>query len=1262
MLKAKGLYTFQNYLSFIPEGSLLDATNVVIDRDGIIEPRRGITQYGTVGVGTASVPKQMLTYKNQVLVHHDDVLAYDNGTGTFTDYVYPSSNDSVPTIEELDAGLRLKYIESNGNLYVTNSIGVVKLASDSSDLSTAKLTFAGGINALDGSATINYSAPGWFTGLSMVAYRIVWGTTDINSNEILGAPSSRIVVTNFDTSSATTDVTFTVPSTITTDYFYQIYRTGLITQATVALLNDSDPGDEMQLVYEAPVTSVDIAAKSITIHDIAPESFRQGGTYLYTNPVTGNGILQAYYPPPLCKDIALYKGSAFYANTRAQESLALSMIGVGNLGTGFITNYIEGSPVTITSPSHGLTNGQQIAIVGTGNSSIDGIWFVRNATTNTFQLSATASGPLLNIAGSSTVTVNASWYSSYITITDGTTTNQYFFVGRPQITNITFDTAANTADGSSFKIYAASSGVTPIPTVNENSYEVWFSKTSTTMAPATPGYVDIQVDLTETYSQQLLSFSTVPTIGSVTYGWGTGTATVNSSATASTLQTALQTISGLGSVTVTGSYSLGFTVTFVGVHNNANLIVTQTNTLETVATPVIITIAQTVAYSSPVPFGTNIANYVLTTILNATNDFLIDENDPILTFTTANSGTSTDAIVGSPSPGGAFAISTIQEGQGADPSKNYALLSTYVSAAQSIDATARSLVSIINQNSSEIVYAYYLSGPTDVPGLMNFQRRDTSDVAFSITANNASTGALFNPDLTTAATSTADQNLNRVYFSVFQQPENVPLVNFLDIGPKDKAILRIIPLRDSLFVFKQDAIYRLTGDVAPNFTVILFDNSVHMIAPDSGAVLNNQVYALTDGGVATVTETGVGIISRPIENYIKNTTTFNYPNFTTADFGVSYETERSYYLFMVTNTTDTYATQCFRYNTFTQCWTRWDKPQNCAVLNPFNNLMFFGSPTQNLIEVERKTLTRSDYADNIISLEIPANAVVNATTLQLSSTSLLKPGDALVQTQYVTINQYNMLLIKLDSDPHIDTPVFDTDYVSTLTMISGDNLTDKMIDLVAKLNADPGTSGGYVFSGSSDFATIQTEYNTMITHLNSDPKLKFKNYQSSSGTIKFEIPIDSIANNSGLITTDNVPAIMVGPIIAFKSIISNVVWAPNVGSDPSLLKQFDEATILFEQSDFRGGIASYASDLSPGFESITFNMDDNGTWGGSIWGANNWGGSGTSVPFRTYVPRQKQRCRYILCQLNLHDAFYNPAILGISFSYQVSSDRAYRGK
>jgi hypothetical protein len=58
--------------------------------------------------------------------------------------------------------------------------------------------------------------------------------------------------------SANAEVSFTVPSTLTTEYFYQLYRSSS-TQTPLGFdLSEVDPGDELNLVYEAPITEADI--------------------------------------------------------------------------------------------------------------------------------------------------------------------------------------------------------------------------------------------------------------------------------------------------------------------------------------------------------------------------------------------------------------------------------------------------------------------------------------------------------------------------------------------------------------------------------------------------------------------------------------------------------------------------------------------------------------------------------------------------------------------------------------------------------------------------------------------------------------------------------------------------------------------------------------------------------------------------------------------------------------------------------------------
>jgi hypothetical protein len=111
--------------------------------------------------------------------------------------------------------------------------------------------------------------------------------------------------------SANAKASFTVPSSLTPDYFYQIYRSESVQAPLGFDVSEIDPGDELNLVYEAGLTAADIIAGVVEIEDVTPESFRANGTPLYTNALSGQGILQANDRPPIAKDIALFKNSTF---------------------------------------------------------------------------------------------------------------------------------------------------------------------------------------------------------------------------------------------------------------------------------------------------------------------------------------------------------------------------------------------------------------------------------------------------------------------------------------------------------------------------------------------------------------------------------------------------------------------------------------------------------------------------------------------------------------------------------------------------------------------------------------------------------------------------------------------------------------------------------------------------------------------------------------------------------------------------------------
>ena len=1153
MIKAKGLFTFDNELGS-PEGSLDQAENAVIDRNDVIEPRRGFSLYGTSFDSGLDRAKQVFSYKGRILRHYYDntssqnSLQFDsNGLGIFQSFdgIYDDANPDV----------RIKGIESNGNFYFTTNSGIKKIsASSAASFSTSPdyITNAGGVKALNVEGSVSYALAGFFEPESSVAYRIVFGITDENSNVILGSPSARLILYNTNlTESATTLLSFNLPAEITENHFYQIYRTS---QAPVSV----DPGEEFRLVLEEYITPSELTAGEVTLTDIVPDTFRDSGANLYTNPITGEGIANSNERPPLAEDIALFKGSIFFANTKTRHKKDVN---------------------------------------------------------------------LLSVLGLTTLT-------SSISITNAITSRTYTFVGETEVTQI--DTVGSTPGGVLGSYFLINSSR------NRRKYYVFLDdSTSPQPTPTNPdmaGRIQINVDLT-------------------------------------------------GLVTAAD-------------------------------------IAQ-----------------AITTAITAVPDFSVTYT-PLSTVLVINhlyNGNVTDAVDGTDATG--FSISVITQGDGEDSALNHINLSNHPSPSLAIDETARSLVNIVNSDALSPAYAYYMSGVNDVPGLILFESKSSSDESFHFTASDTTTGEQFTPTLPTSGSTVISSNEsipNRLYFSKYRKPEAVPIISFFDLGPKDKKILRIVSLRDSLFVFKEDGVYRVSGSTAPNFSESLFDSSAILIAPDAIGILNNQIYALTSLGVVSISDTGVSVMSRPIEDKILRLQSQSYVNFRSASFAVGYESDKSLLLWTVTNPSDTTATICYRFNVFTNAWTEWTIAKTCGVVNDADDKLYLGASDVNYIEKERKNFDRTDSSDRQYDLLINSGSITqsNPTLISLSSGANAHIGDVLVQTLYLTPYEFNQTLKSLDKDIN----VLDNDFYSTLSIVPGDNLTIKMSQLVNKLNlsdpsiithtfapvdVDPLTntisisahgftnssiiyfstdtalpaglvvntkyyvvnssindfqvslvSGGapiditgtgvgthtvtdaFNFSGTSDFSLIQTQYNNVIEVLNIKG---FKPiYRMSTGTKEYEYLIIDKIRNSNKVIVDIVPFIVQGPITLFDAIKFKITYKPQTFGDSEIYKQIGEAKVMVERDTFTSIDLSYASDISPNFEPATFDGSGIGNWGRFNWGNQTWGGEGFSAPIRTYIPLEKQRCRFLRTRIEHNYARRSFKVLGLDFVPRGYSKTAYK--
>lgn len=337
------------------------------------------------------------------------------------------------------------------------------------------------------------------------------------------------------------------------------------------------------------------------------------------------------------------------------------------------------------------------------------------------------------------------------------------------------------------------------------------------------------------------------------------------------------------------------------------------------------------------------------------------------------------------------------------------------SAALDIAGTAKSLINVINRyTSNTLVYAYYISSVDDLPGKILIEERGTGGSAFNTQVSRATA---WSPEgLDVAQASSNDDWDNGLFYSKPGQPESVPILNYQRIGSANDPILRIKALRDSLFVFKKtEGIYRITGDSAP-FKVDLFDSSVRLLAPETLAVLNNQIFGLFDQGVGTVSETGVNIVSRPIEKTILELQGAALAQVKSLSWAVSYESDRKYILNVPANSAATYTTQAYVYNHATEAWTRWLISKSCGLARPSDDMLYVGDALLNRVSVERKSYTYRDHVDEPLSRSIVSISGLNLT---LDDTTDLAVGDVMYSssTVFAVITAVSGLVVTVGYDP-----------------------------------------------------------------------------------------------------------------------------------------------------------------------------------------------------------------------------------------------------
>lgn len=407
--------------------------------------------------------------------------------------------------------------------------------------------------------------------------------------------------------------------------------------------------------------------------------------------------------------------------------------------------------------------------------------------------------------------------------------------------------------------------------------------------------------------------------------------------------------------------------------------------------------------------------------------------------------------------------------------------------------TKQSLIHVLNRFAQDIVYAFDATDSASIaslPGDFYLQEQGIGGGPFDVFSSRTTcwTPVL---DPTVGVPSASGGGKGMGFCSKFQQPEAVPLANTINVGNPNFEWRRCLPLRNSIIVLKADGLFQLTGTTFP-FTVTTLDTGTILTAPESPAVMNNQVFAYTNQGVVGITETGPGILSRPIENILQRISSYLYVQFPQKTFGTSYETDRKYLLSTISQDDDfVKATIQYVYDTITESWTTYHYPVavNDILESPVEHRLYVASadPTYPYIFQERKSFTRLDFAD----IEWPTMITAfNGLTVTVSDTSKARVGWSLAQlvvddsgnpTQVLNISVITAII---DATTLTVTDIINWD-LSGLSFTAYEQPIDVEVQY-APIVADNGNPGNIKFFKEIQFFFQDVNFDFITTRFTSD--------------------------------------------------------------------------------------------------------------------------------------------------------------------------------
>lgn len=288
----------------------------------------------------------------------------------------------------------------------------------------------------------------------------------------------------------------------------------------------------------------------------------------------------------------------------------------------------------------------------------------------------------------------------------------------------------------------------------------------------------------------------------------------------------------------------------------------------------------------------------------------------------------------------------------------------------SFPSGVKTIASIVDANT----FTYTEAGPTDT----NTDPQGVYDQPLNIVQS-------FNSDFS-----------NGLMWSDPDQPWSVPLIHLHTFGPDTHTALRLVPTRDRLLVMvgsgAEQRTYQVTGTF-PNWSFDEFDLTAGTVAYNTVVPISGRVAGLLNQGVGLMADS-VGIISTPIDKTIRDLRASADANVRARAFGVGYEEDRKYLLFLPTSSAATGCDNAFVYHLDTNDWTRWTIANvTSAAVNDADGKLYLGRSDGSVWAENKARAGATDYYDT--SFAVTVSVVNSSTSCDVVSAAGISVGDTL---------------------------------------------------------------------------------------------------------------------------------------------------------------------------------------------------------------------------------------------------------------------------